>query len=51
MRKKDSIFTWIGIILMFVFIFGVAFGYGYILAEYGDKPINEVPVWVLWMMK
>lgn len=51
MKKKDSIFTWIGIILMFVLIFGLTFGYGSIWAEYGNKPINEVPVWVLWLMK
>lgn len=51
MKKKDSISTWIIIILMFVLIFGLAFGYGYLLAEYGNKPINEVPVWVLWLLK
>lgn len=36
---------------MFVLIFGLAFAYGCIWAEYGNKPINEVPVWVLWLMK
>ena len=51
MRKKDSILTWIEIILTFVLIFGVAFGYGYALVEYGNKPINEVPTWVLWLLK
>ena len=51
MRKKDNFIVWISIILMWVLIFAVAIGYGIILAEYGDKPITEVPVWVLWLLR
>ena len=51
MRKKDSIGQWILIILMWVLIIAVVVGYGMILAEYGDKPITEVPVWVLWLLR
>ena len=46
-----KITQWIPTILTFAFIFGVAIAYGMILAEYGDKPINEVPVWVLWLLR
>ena len=50
MKKKNSIGQWILIILMWVLVFAVGFVYGIILIKYGNKPISEVPVWVLWWL-
>lgn len=54
MKKiKEWIVDNIGTIICIIFIIlvlALAFGYGWVLVEYGDKPISEVPSWVLWLM-
>lgn len=46
---SDNIATIICIIFILV-ILALCFGYGWVLVEYGNKPISEVPSWVLWLM-
>ena len=45
----DNIGTIIFIIFI-ILVLALCFGYGWVLVEYGNKPINEVPTWVLWLM-
>ncbi len=45
----DNIGTIICIIFI-ILVIALVLGYGFVLAEYGNKPINEVPTWVLWLM-
>lgn len=37
------------IIIIAICVFGIAFGV-HVCIEYGNKPITEVPAWVMWMM-
>ena len=37
-------------VLIIIGIIGVIAFNVWACANYGDKPINEVPVWVLWFM-
>mgnify|MGYP003412498320 CR=1 FL=1 len=54
MKKiKEWIHDNIGVLLCIIFILlvlVVMFGYGCILVDYGNKPVSEVPAWVLWLM-
>ncbi len=46
----DKYITLLIPIIFLVFVLAIAFGYGWVLVEYGDKPVSEVPAWVLWLM-
>jgi hypothetical protein len=54
MKKiKEWIIDNIGTLICIIFIIlvlAICFGYGWVLVEYGDKPVSEVPAWVLWLM-
>lgn len=45
----DNIATLICIIFI-ILVLALIFGYGWVMVEYGDKPVSEVPSWVLWLM-
>jgi predicted negative regulator of RcsB-dependent stress response len=45
----DNIGTLICIIFI-ILILALVFGYVWVMVEYGDKPVSEVPAWVLWLM-
>lgn len=37
-------------IILLVIVLALLIGYGCILVKYGNKPVSEVPAWVLWLM-
>ena len=36
-------------LILIICIAAIAFG-AYVMIEYGNKPVTEVPVWVLWFL-
>ena len=49
MEKSDYI--WVGI-MIFAIILAIAFiiFYFYVLNEYKDVPVSEMPIWVWWLL-
>lgn len=51
MDKKDK---WIGrimLVIMTMIVIGIIVFRIWIVAKYGNKPVQETPVWVLWFMQ
>ena len=45
----DNIAVFISIIFIII-VLAITIGYVWIMVEYGNKPVSEVPAWVLWLM-
>ena len=46
MRNKDSFYVILFIIILILFLLRV-----YLFFAYGKKPMEEVPLWVWWILK
>ena len=49
MNKTDVGIIIFKVLIIIIIVVAIAFNV-WACANYGDKPINEVPVWVLWFM-
>lgn len=49
-KRKNDLAYYIILGLMIIIIIGYVIFRGWVLAEYADTPLGEVPFWVHWLL-
>lgn len=48
--EEEKLINFIACVISIIITSLIVAGYVYLLIKYGNKPIDEIPTWVLWLL-